>query len=216
MQLLAHKINQTPISQRRDDGYINATALCKASGKLLADYKRLDTTEAFLEELSTDMGIPISKLLEVRKGGNKELQGTWAHPQVAIHLAMWCSPAFAVKVTRWVVNWMQGRSTFPTEVWQSSMLKVLDTRRDLIHHCRQLDLIAVAADGLKAKATVNGQESLERDIEVILDQLHMLSAHLSYNEIILKSAIDTSLQPSTTNSLSKTSTPPNPTPGTST
>ena len=31
------------VCQRRDNGYINATALCKVAGKLCADYFRLST-----------------------------------------------------------------------------------------------------------------------------------------------------------------------------
>jgi KilA-N domain len=51
-------------------------------------------------------------LVEIKKGGDPKLeQGTWAHPQVAIHCAQWCSPEFAVLVTRWVFEWMsQGRT----------------------------------------------------------------------------------------------------------
>jgi len=37
------------------------------------------------------------------------LQGTWAHPQVAVHLAQWLSPQFAVLVTQWITEWMSGK-----------------------------------------------------------------------------------------------------------
>lgn len=36
------------------------------------------------------------------------MQGTWVHPQVAIHLAQWLSADFAVRVSRWVFDWMSG------------------------------------------------------------------------------------------------------------
>lgn len=97
------------INQRLVDGYINATALCKASGKNLADYLRLKTTKEFQEELSSDMGIPTSTLIQLVKGGTPQFQGTWVHPQVAIHLAQWASPKFAVLVSKWVFEWMQGK-----------------------------------------------------------------------------------------------------------
>jgi hypothetical protein len=36
----------------------------------------------FLEELSTDIGIPISGIIQIAKGGNdKNNQGTWVHPK---------------------------------------------------------------------------------------------------------------------------------------
>lgn len=52
------------------DGYVNATALCKAVGKLMADYTRLRNTQDFLNELASDMGIPISELVQSVKGGD--------------------------------------------------------------------------------------------------------------------------------------------------
>lgn len=100
--------NPTIIQQRLTDGYVNASALCKASGKSFADYARLKSTEEFLSELSSDMGIPISELYQSVKGGNPQLQGTWVHPQVAINLAQWASPKFAVLVSKWVFEWMSG------------------------------------------------------------------------------------------------------------
>jgi len=39
--------------------------MCKAAGKMFADYKRLSGTNDFLEELSSDMGIPISELIMI-------------------------------------------------------------------------------------------------------------------------------------------------------
>ncbi|NLD09822.1 MAG: KilA-N domain-containing protein, partial [Xanthomonadaceae bacterium] len=83
-EYLAREVNQIEIDQRINDGYVNATALCKASGKLIADYLRLDSTKEFLTELESDVGNPISELVQVVKGGNPQLQGTWVHPYVAI------------------------------------------------------------------------------------------------------------------------------------
>jgi hypothetical protein len=100
--VLDRTFNGATVRQRAEDSYMNATAMCKANGKLWADYQRLSSTSAYLAELSADMGIPISELVQVRKGGEPELQGTWVHPDVAIHLAQWCSPKFAVQVSKWV------------------------------------------------------------------------------------------------------------------
>lgn len=104
--IISHNHNETLINQRYKDGYINLTSMAQANNKLIADYLRLDSTNAFLEELSLDMGIPISNLVDVRRGKPAHLQGTWGHPQVAIHCGQWCSAKFAVLVTRWVMTWM--------------------------------------------------------------------------------------------------------------
>lgn len=100
--------NEVSISQRLMDGFINATALCQASGKNINDYSRLRTTSQFLDELSSETGIPVSELIQSVKGGDPRFQGTWVHPQVAINLAQWASPKFAVLVSKWVLEWMSG------------------------------------------------------------------------------------------------------------
>lgn len=73
--IIKHEENGNLIYQRIQDGYVNATTMCKAAGKLIADYSRLKETKEFLDELSSDMGIPISALVCGIKGGEPELQG---------------------------------------------------------------------------------------------------------------------------------------------
>ncbi len=106
---IPHTINSVSVQQRLDDGYIHATAMCKAAGKLFNDYSRLDTTKAFMAALSAGTGIPVSILIKTLRGGNGP-QGTWVHPKVAIHLAQWLSPEFAVQVSTWVFDWLSTRA----------------------------------------------------------------------------------------------------------
>lgn len=108
LPLITHQVQNSIVEQRASDGYINATAMCKAAGKLFGHYRSNDTTEAFLQALEADIGIPISKLIQVVRGANVT-QGTWVHPQVAINLAQWLSPQFAVQVSKWVFDWMSGK-----------------------------------------------------------------------------------------------------------
>jgi hypothetical protein len=110
LSLIPHRIDNSLILQRAVDGYVNATAMCSAAGKLFGHYNSLRATQDFLAELSSDIGIPISELVVVIKGGNPSQQGTWVHPDVAINLGQWCSPKFAVAVSRWVRDWMSGKS----------------------------------------------------------------------------------------------------------
>ena len=87
----------------REDGYIFATALCKTVGKKTNDWLRLKETKEFIKELENfDAGIPVSKIIEVYKAGNKCLQGTWVHPDLGIQLAQWCSSSFSLQVSKWV------------------------------------------------------------------------------------------------------------------
>ncbi|HEU4838520.1 MAG TPA: KilA-N domain-containing protein [Micavibrio sp.] len=109
LPLVEYEFEREVICQRVKDGYVNATAMCKAAGKKFNDYSRLTTTGPFVAELSSVTGIPATELIQSVTGGNPKLQGTWVHPQVAIHLAQWLSPKFAVKVTQWVFDWMSGK-----------------------------------------------------------------------------------------------------------
>ena len=87
------------------DGYINATALCKAGGKWFKNYRRNNQTLAYVQALENVVGISSSELMQSRQGGSAKSQGTWVHPQVATHLAQWISPEFAVQVTTWISEW---------------------------------------------------------------------------------------------------------------
>lgn len=108
LDLIPHDYRGEIIGQRAKDGYINATAMCKASGKAFADYERLASTQAFLAELSRSMGIPMDLLVSKVVTGPNDMRGTWVHPQAATHLAQWASPRFAVMVSQWVIEWMTG------------------------------------------------------------------------------------------------------------
>ena len=104
--IVPRSFNGIDIGQRTRDGYINATAMCKATNKLLADYLRLSSTKSYLEGLSVDMGIPISVLVQIQKGGKSGDQGTWVHPEIAVDIGQWCSVPMRIAVNRWVVDWM--------------------------------------------------------------------------------------------------------------
>jgi 5-methylcytosine-specific restriction endonuclease McrA len=96
------------VSQRPHDGYINVTQICKAVGKLVGHWNDLDGTAEYLAAASPVIGITITELIQTIRGGFPELQGTWAHPLVAVEIARWCSPAFAVQVNFWYLEWIQG------------------------------------------------------------------------------------------------------------
>jgi hypothetical protein len=110
-QLITRDFHGAKIRQR-PDGYLNATDMCQATAKLFKDYRRLKSTNEFLNELSNFTGLPVKSqrgnspfgenkgLMEITRGGMNA--GTWIHSKVAIHLAIWCSPEFAVLVTDWV------------------------------------------------------------------------------------------------------------------
>ena len=78
---------------------INATQMCKAAGKKWNNYFQLDGTKDYLQALESIIGIPIIELVHANVG---HTGGTWVHRLVAVHLAQWLSPSFAVQVSLWV------------------------------------------------------------------------------------------------------------------
>jgi hypothetical protein len=127
IQKVSREFNGVSIEQRSTDGFINGTAMCVACGKDLNDwFTTKDTVDLFLE-LVADLGIVANpgefRDLEVarlsaakyaaafpdliisRRGSPATGGGTWLHPDLATPLAQWCSPAFAIQVSRWVQDW---------------------------------------------------------------------------------------------------------------
>lgn len=122
LALIQHEVNNSVINQRESDGYINATAMCKVSNKQFKDYAANKSTQEFFQALAEDLQLEIQlgdkslvnknqALIETFPGAPSTGGGTWVHPQVALNLAQWLSPKFAVQVSKWVYDWMQGKGT---------------------------------------------------------------------------------------------------------
>ena len=99
--------NDAPISRRDCDGYANATAMCQANGKRWNDYQRLAQTTAYLLALADASGIPAKQLVISTTTGPNHLRGTWIHPRLAVDLARWISPQFAVWMDGWFLESLQ-------------------------------------------------------------------------------------------------------------
>jgi hypothetical protein len=99
--------NETPIRRRTTDGYVNATAMCKANGKRWSDYRESDRCQQYLDALSQITEIPVFDLMESQRGNGG---GTYVHPQVAVDLARWISAPFAVWMDGWFIEEMQAKA----------------------------------------------------------------------------------------------------------
>jgi hypothetical protein len=104
---------------RRGDGYWNATAMCGANNRQWSHYLENKSTGEFLDALSGSLGIPRDLLIQSVVTGPNPLRGTWVHQRVAIDLARWCSPTFAVRVNEWIDQLL---TTGRVELPQSSPL----------------------------------------------------------------------------------------------
>lgn len=128
--------NKNFIIPMRKDGYINATLLCKASGKDIRKWKENKCSTDLLDTFSSLTGIPVSEILNVSRVG--KTQNTFAHPNIAIQIAQWCSPLFAIQVSQWTRELMTfGQVTLGHE---KSNQELEDKFRDQITQLQQENL----------------------------------------------------------------------------
>ena len=110
--LVSRSWNGTPISRRTTDGYVNATAMCRANGKQWSKYRESDRCQTYLDALAETSGIRMFDLIESRQGQGG---GTWVHPQVAVDLARWISAPFAVWMDGWFLESIQQPQPAPVQ-----------------------------------------------------------------------------------------------------
>lgn len=89
----------------REDGFLNATQICRIGGKRFSNWFQLDSTKTLVKTLSEELNLLAESFVKSKKG--RYCSGSWIHPDLAIHLAMWVSPKFAVRVSRWVCEWRE-------------------------------------------------------------------------------------------------------------
>ena len=106
--IVQHHVQGHVIQQRREDGYINATAMCKVAGKEWKHYRENKGSEEFLNALSLEVGIPTSRLFQRVSEGFPARTVTWVHRRVAIRLVWWLGPKFEARITSIVEDWIEG------------------------------------------------------------------------------------------------------------
>ena len=104
-----------------DCGYINATKLCLLMGKQFSDWKDNTSSLLLMNALEDELELsnlhdgnvaPINLdtvcktiLTDNRTEEDKLISGTYCHPLLIPHIACWCSPAFAFRISR-VINFI--------------------------------------------------------------------------------------------------------------
>jgi hypothetical protein len=106
--LIVHDYKGFSIPQRKQDGFVNLTALCKSNNKQFKHWNSCKSSKVYVEELSNAVGIPASELLVVNKSVHT---GTWAHKLIAIEVAKWISPAFALWCNQHLLTLMEDGTT---------------------------------------------------------------------------------------------------------
>jgi len=106
--LVSRAWNGTPISRRTTDGFVNATAMCRANGRQWSKYRETDRCQEYIDALSQTSDFGGLSPIDTRAGNGG---GTWVHPQVAVDLARWISAPFAVWMDGWFLEEINGRAS---------------------------------------------------------------------------------------------------------
>lgn len=100
---------QLNIYIREEDGYINATELCKSAGKTWSNYIRNKTTDEYMGRLESDLQIRRTDLIQENYTNNMNAdRSTWVHQDVALHLATWLSPIFMRHCMKTITLFIKG------------------------------------------------------------------------------------------------------------
>jgi len=148
-QIEAREWNGVAIQRRQMDGYVNATAMCKANGRHLPHYLANDRTTEYLQALSGSVGIPTDHLKTSIGNGPNHLRGTWIHPRLAVDLARWISPGFAVWMDGWFLEQFQPAppasplTTTNHRQPAANRAGCLDTARIVIHAASDQEALAI-------------------------------------------------------------------------
>ncbi|ALY07463.1 KilA-N domain-containing protein [Nodularia phage vB_NspS-kac65v162] len=152
MTIIAHNFDGIQINQTSEDtmiaghlipkGWVNATAMCKVNGKTWSNYWKLKSSKSFASSVSTALLIGRPATISIEGGNDKNLQGTWVHFKVAIHLAIWLSDDFALWATDALMRIINGEFKALTsealeaqeklqKLWDDIRSKGIGTRREL-------------------------------------------------------------------------------------
>ena len=102
----------------RSGAYCNLNDIAKPFGKRIDNWLRLDGTKRLFEDFKKDFAYGGAEPIITVKGNFSDTsdlryqsqiftrQGTYAHPDIAIQFAQWCSPGFALWVSRQIRHLM--------------------------------------------------------------------------------------------------------------
>ncbi|AVL94490.1 KilA N-domain protein [Moumouvirus australiensis] len=100
------KFGNLEVVMMRENGFVNATNLCKKCGKDYKNWKRNDNSKELIKEIVKRTNLSLNKILIPIKGGfNIKVRGTYVHPLLLTNIANWISPLFAIKISVWIEEW---------------------------------------------------------------------------------------------------------------
>jgi len=164
----------------RRDGYVNVTKICQAAGngKRLDNYRASSAGKEYMDFLkkrnlakSNTLNPGITLLTSIR--GNCPSRGTFAHPDLAMAIAMWAHPPFLAEVTSWIQELLitgrveLGKEKSPKEVNEKleETFKAIDEEEKLyLREKRCKKLLAIDED-IAAKRAKRQRDDAAADVK---------------------------------------------------
>ena len=175
--LVTRAWNGTPIARRTTDGYVNATAMCKANGKRWSDFRESDRCQRYLDALAETTGIPVFDLVESSRGQGG---GTFVHPDLATEVARWIDDRFAVFINVWFREEFERRASQVREV--QPVLPPAQTVREAAEG------LVFIWDALETRGLADDRDRIElkRDLKVLHNALiHTTTGYLPGTSSVL-------------------------------
>lgn len=140
-----------------NDGWINATSIAKKFGKRPSKWLELSSTRLYIKKLASMLAVPtdahktdIALVKTVKGGKEKDKQGTWLHPKLAVKFARWLSVEF--------------------EIWCDLTIDSLLRKATLTYH-KVVNMLSMTPNEAKAAASLAGRGLRKyRDVKPIMEQ----------------------------------------------
>lgn len=154
------------------NGYVNATKLCKDDGR---EYYKWSENKRSKELMKALGEINSSKMRPRIRGGydgpfikvNNTInltRGTYVHPELIIDIACWCSPTYALKVNRIMIEYHA--KEYIEE--KDKMLKKKDDKIDKMS--KKMDTMIEGN-----KELIKGNKTLKKQVKVLMCQNNKIS-----------------------------------------
>ena len=112
-EIVSFKFNNIEIPFNLDGGpsniMVEVTGMAKAYGKKIAEWRRLPSTQKFLNDLMTEMGFSHTEDLIYSEKGGANGGCTWMHQLVLIEFARWLDSKFAIWCNKMIIEVIRQR-----------------------------------------------------------------------------------------------------------
>lgn len=153
----------------KDNGYVHVSKLCNEGGKKYGNWKRSKQADHVIKCLLETLNLKsesdlIINVHNIRIG----LRGTYVHPDLIIHIAMWISPMFSIYVNFIVSSWRKMSIENETSYWDkmNHYLKTENYHNDNIEQIVR-DNLTKQLGGVNEIINENGYIDIVTDTQII-------------------------------------------------